>query len=336
MPNYSFLSQSEAWTRLGDDLIPQLGQLTALAFAEFHGVVQPSPLKTRWYLARPGMDRELSGVALCEGRIVSNVYVTRLRFPMGGRPLDVGMIDTVITHPQHRRQGLARRLLERALSGLHAAGAAAATLYTPPGSLPFRIYERMGFRLYRPCLVWTRERAAQPGDSPLDIETRIAAPDDTEAIRALVNRYNAAKDGFVALDERLWEWRKLQRAPTIPATVALAQRGSELVGTATFCPVELVKAEGPRYYIYLTDLGLEGDDQPGTLAALLRASPFSGSLVTLAGENDAALCELLRNAGFAPAPTEGCLVHPLMVAAERALEADGRHWYVLPESVVGV
>ena len=146
MPDYSLLSQREARAKLGDDLVIQLGQLTALAFAEFDGVVQPSPLKTGWYLARPGMDQELSGVAVCEGRIVSNVYVTRLRFPVGGQLLDVGMIDTVMTHPQHRQRGLARRLLKRALSGLRAVGADATMLYTPPGSLPFRIYEKMGFR----------------------------------------------------------------------------------------------------------------------------------------------------------------------------------------------
>ncbi len=336
MPDYSLLSQGEARAKLGDDLITQLGQLTALAFAEFDGVVQPSSHKTGWYLARPGMDQELSGVAVCDGQIVSNVYVTRLRFPLGGQLLDVGMIDTVITHPQHRRQGLARRLLERALSGLCAAGVEAAALYTPPGSLPFRIYERMGFRLYRRSRVWTRERTTQPGDGQSEIETNIAAMSDAPAIRALVNRYNADKDGFVPLDERLWAWRKLQRPPTMPATVVVARKGDGLSGTLTFCPVELVKREEPRYHIYLTDLGLEGDSYAETLAALLRASPWSGLCITLAAENDQLLGELLRDAGFTPAPSEACLVYPLTPAAERTLKRDGRPWYVLPESVVGV
>lgn len=336
MTAYDILTYEQAKQRLGEeDLGRQLAELTAQCFSMFEGVIQPSLAATRWYVARPGMDRELSSVALAKDRIVSNVYVTRLRFPVAGRMFDVGMIDTVMTHPEHRQQGLAGRLLSRALDGLRANGVAGATLYTPPGSLPFGIYERMGFRLYRPCLTWTLEQAL-PMSATERVETRVVREGDGAETRALVNHFGAARDGFVALDEPLWAWRKLTRPAHMPATVMVTHQAGQIVGTLTFCPVDLVTTSGPSRYMYLTDLGLTKDAPAEVLASLLRGSPPVARWIMLASESDGELNALLKGLGFISAPTEGLLALPFGPAFGQALEASPRAWYVLPESVVGI
>jgi GNAT superfamily N-acetyltransferase len=336
MMGYDILTYEQARQRLGEEhLAQQLAALTTECFSTFEGVLQPSLPATRWYVTRPGLDRSLSHMALADRRIVSNVYLTRLRFPVGGRMFDVGMIDTVMTHPAHRQQGLARRLLTQALDRLRASGAAGAALCTPPGSLPFSIYERMGFRLYRPCLIWTLERALS-ADGAQDIETSASQTSDAQEIRALINRFNAARDGFVTLDESLWDWRKLTRPAHMPATVMTAHRAGQLVGALTFCPVDLVAASGPIRYMYLTDLGLTEDRPVEALALLLRASPPAARWIMLASERDQELNALLKRMGFVSAPTEGLLALPFDPTFRQALEASPRAWYVLPESVVGI
>ncbi len=335
MADEMLLSQREAEVTFGAELSVRLGRLTAIAFAAFAGVVQPSPAKTAWYLARPGMDRDLSGVIVCAGEIASSVYVTRLRFAVGGQPFQMAMIDTVVTHPDFRRRGMARRLLQRALDGARAAGLDGVSLYTVPQTLPFAIYTRLGFRPYRQSMVWTEKGASS---LPAGAATVRSLRDEEEnTVRDLVRRFNAGRDGFVPLDDTLWRWRKHQRPPHMPADVRTAWDGSRLVGTVTLCPVELVSAGGPARHVYLTDLGLADDaSDEAVLSSLLATRTSRDRYISLAGENDAALAVLFSRLGFVATPGEMCLIYPLQEALQQALARSERPWYVLPESVVGV
>lgn len=333
---YSILSQAEAWGRLGDDLAAQLAALASLAFGDFAGVVEPSLAWMRWYLTRPGMDRDLSGVALHQGHIVSSVFVTRLRFLVGSAILDVGFFDTVMTDPRHRRRGLARQLLERALRDLRDEGVDLAGLYTGPSKPACRLYASLGFRPYRASVAWMRPASLSDSGATRDLHVAPAVPSEEAVLCDLLNRFYAARDGYVMLDERLWRWRKRGRPTDLPAQVFVAYGKGGLAGTATFCPLRLVGSQGLQEMVYLTDLALVGDSPEMTLKALLRASPREKPLLALAGEDDHELFDLLADSGFAPSPGEVCFILPLSASAERALERPRRPWYALPESIAGV
>ncbi len=327
------LTREQAEGRLGaEELLSQLAELKALCFSTFEGVACPSLAATRWYLARPGLDPALGRVALAGGRLVGNVYVTRLAFPLGGRALRVGMIDTVMTHPDHRQQGIARRMLGAVLGELEARELDAAALYTAPGSVPYGLYARLGFLPHRRSVIWRRE---QRGDAPAGILARALDPGEQEPARELVNRFNAERDGFVTVDEALWRWRKWERPAERPARVLGAWQGDRLVGTATLCPLEVVTSGRPERCTYLVDLGLEPGLEAEALRALL-AAEMGLPLLVLAGEDDAPLAALLQAEGFVPAPGEVSMVYPLTDAARAALGGPGRPWYALIESVVGV
>lgn len=331
MGDYRIMSQGEAWQLLGDAITTQLGELTAVAFATFEGVAQPSPEKTRWYMARPGMDRALSGVAMADGRLVSNVYITCLSMTVGSELVPVAVVDTVVTHPDHRRQGLAKRLLTRALDGLRQSEVQAVLLYTNPGSMPHHFYAALGFVPHRGSLVW--ERVAEP---LLDGGSMKRCPAKDEEARALINRYNAGRPGYVPLDESLWAWRKLQRPAHMPAQVTAVCQGERLTGTATFCQSSLVTQGGRKACHYITDLGLATDQPRQTLAALLEVAPSSERWVTLSAEDDDKLNGALAELGFAAQPGEASMVLPLGEGVLSALQQATLPWYVLVESLVGV
>jgi GNAT superfamily N-acetyltransferase len=83
------------------------------------------------------------------GEIISNVSVNLIRLIMDGRETDAVQIGTVMTHPEHRRRGLAKSLLERAIgdfSGRYtffflAADKAAVPLYESCGFETARTYK---------------------------------------------------------------------------------------------------------------------------------------------------------------------------------------------------
>ncbi len=128
------------------DLARQAHELTQLAISSYQGVLEPSLAHTAWYLRRPGMDGELSQAVLYRGRMVASLFITVAMVRLGGELVRAGLIDTVITHPDHRRRGLARRLLEEAIEAMRARGLAASLLYTVPGPVPYELYRSLGFR----------------------------------------------------------------------------------------------------------------------------------------------------------------------------------------------
>ena len=100
------------------DLAGQIHALAAVAFGAYPGVLAPHLAHREWYIRRPGMDRDLSMGILCDGRLVASVFVTQAPVRLGGRPLSLGIVDTVMSHPDHRRQGLARWALSAAVDAM--------------------------------------------------------------------------------------------------------------------------------------------------------------------------------------------------------------------------
>ncbi|MFO7631438.1 MAG: hypothetical protein R6W76_02805, partial [Caldilinea sp.] len=109
--------------------------------------------------------------------------------------------------------------------------------------------------------------AASKSHVPAQLEARILEPNEHDQARALVNRANAEREGFVIVDEALWHWRKAARPAELPAEILGVMRNGQLLGTATLCPVRVVGAHGPEEVTYLVDLGLEPGGAEETLAA---------------------------------------------------------------------
>ena len=314
------------------DLGRQAYELTRLAFSSYDGVLEPSPAHTAWYLRRPGMDAQLSQAALCDGRLVASLFVTVADVRLGGSPVRTGVVDTVMTHPEHRRRGLARRLLCQAIAGMRERGLAAALLYTVPGSVPFHLYKGLGFQ---PHAEVDYLRRMQPDGevSPLGAE-RATARQRTEEM-AFLNAHFRQHDGYVAVDEALWRWRRLDRPAENPAQSYVVRDGGHVVGCATLCPASIVGAG--RACCVLTDLAIApGADACGTLARLLAPAPPGSEVLALSYAGDAEGRALLRAAGFVRRGGEVAMLLPLSPQAERAVSTPPRRWYVLAESVVGV
>ena len=316
-------------------LAAQIYDLARLAFGAYPGVLVPSHEHRDWYLRRPGMDGDLSTAIVCEGTLVANVFVTVAALRLGGRMLPVGIVDTVMTHPEHCRQGLARWALTTAITGMRERGLSASVLYTVAGSMPYRFYESLGYLPHAPVHYY---RALLGGPPVADGCARAMRADEGEAVRQFVDACASRHDGYVPLDDRLWRWRRLERPSTIPATVWLVGAPAALRGCAAVCRASIVTAGGGQARCYvLSDLALApGADARGVLGALLGTIPPEAEARTLSADSDPALCATLEELGFQRAATETAMVLPLTEQARAGLRGPRRPWYALAESIIGV
>ena len=97
-------------------LLRDLSILEGLTFSQYDAVVAATPSFMAWYTARPGMNPGLCQAVLCGEKLVSSLFVTVARMRLAGEMVVCGIVDTVMTHPAYRRRGLARGMLERAIS----------------------------------------------------------------------------------------------------------------------------------------------------------------------------------------------------------------------------
>jgi GNAT superfamily N-acetyltransferase len=346
------------------DLPAQALRLASAAFAGYAGVTLPTPGKVNWYLARPRMRRDLSmGALTTSGELVSSVYITLEGVRLAGELAPVALVDTVMTDPAHRQRSLARRALLAALEASRAAGADAALLFTVPDSMPYRLYESLGFRVaaqIRVLAVGTQwaaggqrlaegQQAGCEGASNLS-SVRLAAPDDVAALTAFWNHAFGAHDGYVPLDAPLWRWRREQRPPVLPSETWLAPASGPLGAAVNHCEATVMGAVtrgavtrgaatrgAATRTIVLTDLAwLPGEAGLAHARALLASLPPEAEARALAPESDVALCGLLAAMGFAEGGREAAMCKPLTPRGERLLSDLRAPWYALPESVIGV
>jgi ribosomal protein S18 acetylase RimI-like enzyme len=105
-----------------------------------------------------GREPELCLMAItASDRTPAGIAVGELEdYPGDPRPQPVGLISSVGTLPEHRRQGLATWLVAEVLRRLRDAGARSASLYVD-GASPvkaFDVYRKMGFEVAKETEVW--------------------------------------------------------------------------------------------------------------------------------------------------------------------------------------
>lgn len=125
--------------------IPAVHQMMVEAFAEHWGEHEAQDQRIERWIEDPRFRRDLVVVAWAGDRpaaVVSNIVET---VPDGVRR---GLLDSVATHPGHRRLGLARAAIARSLELLRTEGAASAYLGvdTDNHNRALALYESCGFR----------------------------------------------------------------------------------------------------------------------------------------------------------------------------------------------
>ena len=312
------------------DLICQLTELTRVAFAEYEGAAPANEAFTAWYLRRPGSEPELCTAALCGDGLVSNVLVAIQHLQIGGETLPCGIIDTVATSPDHRRRGLARRLMQDAHIIMREHGAEAAVLYTNPDGHPYGFYHSLGYA--------TRAFAAGlhgPRPDPVeDPSTGPAASADGLAVRALLDAFHASHEGYAPLTDALWHWHRTCRPADMPLNLVIARdaAGSPLA-TAAFASADLLIAGTRAPTTIISDFAAARDTEV-CLDALLSAAPDQRIMAFV--DLDDPVHRMLLGRDFVPVVREAALVLPFSDRAMKVLQSHCGPWYVMVESVVGV
>ena len=333
------------------DLVAQFVELSNVGFAEYEGGVQFDEDWSAWYLQRPGTDPRLCQAALSGEQMVSNVLVAVQPLQIGGDLLTCGIIDSVTTHPDHRRRGLARALMERAheamqqvtggrcgggRSGCEADAVDAAVLYTDPAGHPYQFYQRLGYETRAQASLVTGPRP-QVDQEPLEP----APPEDAgQPLFDLLNESFSEHEGYSPMDSRLWRWHKCERVAANPVAVVVEETGGVPVATATFAEAELLLA-GERPPVSIAYDVVAKELSADRLARLLAAAPREQVAMILDG--DSAEHRLAVEVGLESRVGEVSMILPFSERARAALtrERVGRAssptpWYPMIESIIGV
>ena len=309
--------------------------LTRLAFGTYPGVLVPTEADMAWYIRRPGMDAYLSRAALWGEQLAASLFVTVAPVKLGGRLQLVGIVDTVMTHPDHRCRGLARRLLIEAIGLMRERGLAASLLYTLPGSVGYELYRSLGYRPHVP-VHYLRRRQPSMAAPDLTIGSASPAPAaSSSGLIAFLNRRLAGADGYIPLDGPLWCWRRQMRPESLPAQTVVVTEGRRLLGCGTLCHAPIVGSAAPAWV--LADLALApGSSARAWLECILAVAHPGDDVIALCAESDRKNLALLQSIGFAPSGCEVAMVLPLAPEVRDTLATTERPWYVLVESVIGV
>jgi predicted N-acetyltransferase YhbS len=308
-------------------LLEQLTELTNLAFAEYEGAPTVGVDFSRWYARRPGSSPQVCVAALDGERMVANVLVAIQEVNLGGEFVPCGIVDTVATHPDHRRQGLAHRLMDLAHDLMRQHGAEAGVLYTNPANHPYQFYTRLGYVTCAQAAMLTGDRPEAAGQCAV----RPMRADEAPMVRALVNDKYGGYEGFARLDDALWQWHRVQRPTEMPVQVVVAEREGEVVGTAALAPVEVL-LEGRQTQVAVISDAVYPDAE--CLRDMMAAAPAARVMAL----HDVKSLEhaALEGLGLQSAVGEVAMVLPLGEKARRLLQREAGAWYVMVESVVGV
>ncbi|MGE5532534.1 MAG: GNAT family N-acetyltransferase [Bacteroidota bacterium] len=307
-------------------LSAQLASLSNLAFAEYEGAPQVDEAFIDWYLRRPGSTPGLCIAALYGEQLVANVLVALQPLNIGGEFILCGLVDTVATHPDHRQQGLARRLMDMAHELMREHGALAGVLYTNPANHPYQFYSRMGYYTRAQAGMLTGTRPTPCGECTV----RPMAVGEAAAVRSLINDHYSSYEGFTPLDEALWHWHRDSRPANMPDQIIVAEAGGALVGTAALADVEVLLGETKSEVTVLSDAVYP---DVACLREMLSLAPQE-KLMSLQAL-DAPEREDLEQLGFVTSVGEVSMILPLDGHVKHLMHNTLRPWYVMVESVVG-
>lgn len=165
-----------------------------------------------------------------DGRIVGSAALMPVRVWLGGRTVELAGVASVATAPEHRRQGIARRLLERILQSVDDR-ALPSVLFT---GVP-DVYRSLGFQPtaqhYRAARTSLAAFRCEGFDEQICAELDLP---QIEGLAALYERQYPNYDGKVVRDADYW-WLYAALLRFTPHSQALlCSRRGELLGYARF------------------------------------------------------------------------------------------------------
>ncbi len=312
------------------DLLSVLDQLSRTAFGQYEGVIVGTPALKRWFTSRPGMTDASRFVATTDGQVVSSVFVTVTPMQWDGEVVTAGLVDSVMTHPAHRRQGLATALLTRAADFMAERGVDLALLYTVADSMPYELYASQGYVDY--LRVHLLERPAGGSNSTPD-----AVGLGHEKLRRLLDRVFARHDGYLPMSEGLWQWRRERRPASAP--VQMHTLGPDAGVEAVFALGQAPVRSGgePASKALLNDYAaFEGPLSADLCGRMVAAAPGGVPLVAACADTNEEDLAVLTGSGFASVAEESCMIKPLTPRAGNALRQKPRLWYVVTETIIGI
>ena len=250
------------------------------------------------------------------GQVVAMQPVSAYMMAIGGEVHDVHLFTAAITHPQYRRRGLFRQLIERIVADL--GQRSDFFIFTFPNELSVRGFrqfagwkQRESLSLYvRPLslLSWLHPKNATPGD----IEARlVAAPERVgdlilsqashfeEDTLPLLHSAFSANVAYVRRNQEYLEWR-YPGNPTGKYFVQQARRDDELVG---YIVVKMSQRYGLRAGLIVDLVARDNQVAHMLLRRVIRTSRQhrSQALAYLVGRFNPYRSALLR-AGLFPLP----------------------------------
>lgn len=327
MAEYRFVTHENV-----PDRVRQVSELNTAAFSGYEGAPVLDEAFTRWYLQRPGCTAGRCVGALDGDELVSMVLVAIEPLQIGGEVLDCGIIDSVATHPDHRRQGLARRLMNMAHEIMQADAAEAAVLYTNPDEFPYKFYQDLGYQTRATCQMMRGSKLDGQGSVPLEI----MQPEERDNLAELLDEFYGDHEGYAPMGPDLLNWHKIARPAGMEAAVMMSRSNGRLGAAATYAEIELL-LEGERSPVaVISDFAWRPDTCEGreVLKTMLTVAPQE-SLVCVVDEKDP-LMELFEGVGFERGVREVSMVLPFTDEAREALDHTSGPWYPMVESIIGV
>lgn len=141
------------------------------------------------------------------GRLVAMTGTRPVGQFFGGRSVPMGAVFGVSVAPEHRRRGLARRVLREAISRMAESGLAISSLF--PATT--RLYRDMGYELGG-CRVWRSIAPSALAGLPRSEHARIraAAPQEIPAFADCYRRVARTTNGFLDRPDSAWQVRSEQ------------------------------------------------------------------------------------------------------------------------------
>ena len=148
------------------------------------------------------MKPENTRLLFCDGVLASSITVYIWPVRMAGREVLAGLIGSVATHPDYRKRGYVRMLMEDVKYFMHGAGIAVSWLYGAE-----KVYGPSGYEPFKEYAVFT---AASLGSVPIGISVRpLELERDLNAVMCMYDSWNADNTGPVVRVEEDWRRRVL-------------------------------------------------------------------------------------------------------------------------------
>jgi len=126
----------------------------------------------KWYRTGFWDERFICHSMAHEGRIVSNISITRMNLVINKQEIDAIQIGTIMTHPDYRMSGLAKTLMNKVMEEYKNK---CSLMYLFPGESVMKLYPKFGFSLwndYKYSMVLKNNDALKTDLKKIDINNK--------------------------------------------------------------------------------------------------------------------------------------------------------------------